>query len=107
MLTHAIDLVVAAILFLAGLVMTVIGVIDSYLSAIMTYAGLPPLFQTIILIAVALWLIVLAVRLLGGVFSGLIIVLLLLMVLHRLFPHLEILPPNTHTTPEPAGAVHI
>ena len=29
MLTHAIDLVVAAILFLAGLVMTVIGVIDA------------------------------------------------------------------------------
>jgi hypothetical protein len=106
MLTHAIDLVVAAILFLAGLVMDVIGVIDSYLADMMSYAGLPPLIQTIILIAVAIWLIVLAIRLLGGVFSGLIIVLLVLLVLHRVFPHLELPPPN-HATQDPAGAVHI
>lgn len=85
-MTHAINLVVSAILTLAGLVMELIGVIDGFLVTLMTSVGLPPLLQVLILIGVALWLVVAALRLLGPVFALLILVLFLLLLVHWVMP---------------------
>ncbi len=89
-MTHAIDVVVATILFLALLVMEVIGTIDTFLTSMMGYAGLPPLAQTIILVFVAIFLIMLAVRVLGRVFATLVVILLVLLIVHRLFPAFDV-----------------
>jgi vacuolar-type H+-ATPase subunit I/STV1 len=83
-MSHAINLVVSAILTLAGLVMEVIGVIDGFLVMLMTSAGLPPLVQILILVGVALWLVVAAFNVLGRVFALLILILVLLLVVHWL-----------------------
>ena len=93
-MTHAIDLLVTIILALAGLVMEVIGAIDGLLAALMTSAGIPPQVQLILLIAMALVLVIAAIRLLGGIFAGLIVVLLVLLVVHQLLPGMEV--PNFH-----------
>jgi hypothetical protein len=103
-MNHAIDLLVAAILTLAGLVMEAVGFVDSFLATLMTRAGVPPNAQIILLVVAAIWLMVMAFRLLGRVFAALIIVLLILLVVHRLFPqadHVE--QPNSST----AGSIHI
>ncbi|HEY1857302.1 hypothetical protein [Acidocella sp.] len=81
-MTHAINLVVSAILTLAGLVMELIGVIDGFLVTLMTSVGLPPLLQVLILIGVALWLVVAAFRVLGRVFALLILILVVLLLVH-------------------------
>ena len=81
-MTHAINLVVSAILTLAGLVMELIGVIDGFLVMLMTSVGLPPLLQVVILIIVALWLVVTAFHLLGRVFALLILTLFALLLVH-------------------------
>ena len=85
-MNHAINLVVSAILTLAGLVMEVIGIADGFLVTLMSSAGLPPLLQVVILIGVALWLVVLAFHLLGRVFALLILVLFVLLIVHWVMP---------------------
>jgi hypothetical protein len=94
-MNQIIDVILVAILLLAGLVMAGIAAIDSFLSDAMTYAGVPALSQIIILFALVFWLIAMAVRLLGPVFSTLITLLLILLFVHRIFPHLE--PPAPPT----------
>jgi hypothetical protein len=89
-MTHAIDVVVAAILFLALLVVEFIGGIDTFLTSMMTYAGIPPLAQTVILLFVVIFLIILAVRLLGRAFAFLIIILLVLLLVHRMDPSFNV-----------------
>jgi hypothetical protein len=93
-MNHAIDLVVSAILTLAGLVMELIGIIDGFLASLMSSAGLPPLLQVLILIGAALWLVVMAIRALGRVFAVLIVILLLLLVVHRIMPGMAVHPFN-------------
>jgi hypothetical protein len=85
-MTHAIDLVIAALLTLAGLVMAVVGAIDGFLVTVMSAAGLPPLLQLLIIIAVGIWVVVMALRLLGGVFALLLLILFVLMLVHWLMP---------------------
>jgi hypothetical protein len=99
---HAINLLLAAILTLAGLVMEAVGVADSFLATLMTRLGVPPNAQIILLVVAAIWLTVMAFRLLGRVFAALIIVLLLLLVIHRMVPHAD--HPGQ---PTPAGAIHV
>jgi len=96
-MVHIIDAILFVILLLAGLVMAAIATIDSLLANAMTYAGVPKLSQIIILFAIVFWLIAVAVRVLGPVFSTLITVLLILLFLHRIFPGLEPPPPPPHT----------
>jgi hypothetical protein len=96
--THAIDLVIFAILTLAGLVMSFIGLVDGYLAALMNSVGIPPNAQIILLIVAAVVLTVAALRALGGIFGALIIVLLVLLLMHQSFPKMEI--PQAHL---PAG----
>ena len=94
-MTHAIDVIIFIILTLANLVMAFIAFVDSLLSALMTSAGIPPNAQAILLVAVAILLVILAVRALGGLFGTLIVVLLVLLMLHALFPKLTV--PQGHT----------
>jgi hypothetical protein len=104
--THAINLVVSVILTLAGLVMEVIGIADAFLAALMTSAGIPPDIQIIILTAVAVLLVIFAIRSLGGVFSVLIIILLVLLVLHRVVPGLQVPHLNLPANLQAPGSVH-
>ncbi len=96
-MNHAIDLVSSALLLLAGLVMQVIGVCDTYLSGLMTQSGMPRALQPIVLIVVAVMLLVFAIRLLGRLFGALILVLLVLLMLHRGRP--ELVAPNLPSPP--------
>ncbi|OYV24763.1 MAG: hypothetical protein B7W99_00730 [Rhodospirillales bacterium 20-58-10] len=85
---------VAALLFLAGLVMQVIGFVDALLMGLMMSAGIPPRLQVAVLVLVAIALVVAAFRLLGGVLSFLIILLLVLLVVHAAFPAMRL--PHEH-----------
>jgi len=91
---HAINLVIFAILTLAGLVMECIGFLDSLLARVMTALHVPVNAQIILLVVAALWLAVVAIRALGGVFAALIIVLLVLLLLHQALPGMK--PPAAH-----------
>jgi hypothetical protein len=98
-LEHAINLVIFAILTLAGLVMECIGFLDGWLARVMTALHVPANAQIILLVVAAIWLAVLAIRALGGVFAALIIVLLVLLLLHQALPGMK--PPRAHF-PAPA-----
>ena len=95
--TQAINLVVSAILVLAGLVLELVGFVDRFLAALMTKAGINGQAQTLILAVVAIVLIVGVVRRLGGVFGFLLLVLLVLLLLRWAMPGLSVparLPPG-------------
>jgi hypothetical protein len=94
-MAQAINLIVFAIMTLASVVMAFIGFIDRFLAALMTSAGIPPNAQLILLVVAVVVLVIFAVRALGGVFAGLIIVLLVLLLLHKVFPGMDI--PQGHT----------
>jgi hypothetical protein len=85
---HAIAVITSIIYALAGLVMQLIAFIDGLLIGFMNDLHVPPHIQTILLVVVAIALIIMAIRLLGGVFATLIVILLLLLVLHRIDPGL-------------------
>lgn len=91
---HAINLIIFAILTLAGLVMEGIGFVDGLLARVMTALHVPANAQIILLVVAAVWLAVLAIRALGGVFAALIIVLLVLLLLHQALPGMK--PPQAH-----------
>jgi len=101
-LDHAINLVIFALLFLAGLVMEAIAFIDSLLAHLMTALHVPANAQIILLVVAALYLAVMAIRALGGVFASLIIVLLVLLLLHQAFPRMHVPPANLpgHASPQ-------
>ncbi len=94
LVNSAINLVMSALLFLAGLVMQVIGFVDALLMGLMVSAGIPPRLQVVVLVLVAVALVVAAFRLLGGVLAFFIVVLLVLLVVHAAFPDMQL--PHYH-----------
>lgn len=100
-MSHAIALVVSAILTLAGLVMALAGVIDGFLVTVMSAVGLSPLLQLLILIAVAIWVVVASLRLLGGVFAVLLLILFMLLLMHW------VMPGSAGHWPQPTPGLHI
>jgi len=104
--THAINFVLSIIFTLIDFVLGAIGIADAFLAGLMTSAGLPASLQTAVLIVVALLLFIFAVRVLGRVFGILLLVLLVMLILHRLYPGMQVphsmLPANWS-----AGSVHI
>ncbi len=102
---HAINLVIFAILTLAGLVMQCIVFLDGLLARVMTALHVPGNAQIILLVVAAVWLAVLAMRALGRVFAALIIVLLVLLLLHQAMPGLK--PPLAHFPAPAAGQTTI
>ncbi|HQT47479.1 MAG TPA: hypothetical protein PLY97_09680 [Acidocella sp.] len=93
-MTHAINLIIFIILSLANLILAVVGFFDGLLAAVMSTLGIPPNAQLILLAVAAVLLIVYAVRALGRIFAALIIVLLVLLMLARVFPHMTV--PHGH-----------
>jgi len=100
-MTHLIGFLLFILLSLAGLVMAVIAVTDSLLASAMSAFGLPPGFQMIVLIVIAVGLILLAIRALGPILATLVALLLILLVLHQAFPAIH--PP----APPPHGATQV
>ncbi len=88
-MNHAIDLIIFAILWLLGLILHVIGVIDVFLASMMTAAHVPANAQIILLVVIAIWLAILAFRAFGGMFRVLIIILLVLLLLRALLPEMQ------------------
>lgn len=93
-MTHAINLIIFMLFTLASLVMAVIGFVDSTLAAAMTAAHVPANAQTILLFIAAACLVVLAIRALGRILATLVIVLLVLLLLHKSYPGMEV--PQGH-----------
>lgn len=89
---HAIDLVVTAILFICGLVFEFVGFIDGWVARLMLSVGIPPGVQLLILIVVAIVVIAYVFRVLGRLLAGLVLVLLVLLVLHKAFPDVQVSP---------------
>jgi flagellar biosynthesis protein FliP len=106
-LDHAIDLVITALLLLCGLVLSAAGAIDGFLQNVMQHAGVDSARQPLILIVVALLIVIALLRALGGVFSGLILILLILMLLRWAVPGLHMPPPSSVPGWQPSGAVNM
>ena len=85
---HAIDLVLSLIVGLFGLIVAGIAAIEHVLRDALIPMGIGREGQSIILLAVAVILIVGAIRLFGGVFALLISIVLALLILHILLPAL-------------------
>lgn len=98
---QAINLVIFALLTLAGLVMDAIAFIDRLLAHVMTALHVPTNAQIILLVVAALYLAVMAIRALGGVFAALIIALLILLLLHQAVPGMKIPPAHLPAPPPP------
>lgn len=101
-MSHAIKVVASVILMLVRLVMEFIAYIDRLLVGLMNAGHIPENVQTILLVVVALALVFLAIRILGGVFATLIIILLLLLVVHKVDPGLAM--PHGATGHLPASS---
>jgi hypothetical protein len=106
-LSHAINLVLSIIFTLVELVLEGIGFIDALLAGLMTSAGLPANLQVALLIVVAIMLMIFAIRVLGGIFSFLLIVLLVLLIAHRLVPGMQVPPSMLPPGWMQSGSVHI
>ncbi len=91
---------------LVGLVLEAIGIIDAFLAALMTAAGMPPNVQLVVLIVAALLLMVFAIRVLGGIFGVLLIVLLMLLIMHRLLPGMQLPHGSLPAELQQLGTVH-
>jgi len=82
----AINFVIALILELFGAMMAFIGLIDVRLSEVMTRQGIGDQMQTVIILVVTVFLVLAALRFVGGLFGWLVLVLLSLLLLHHLIP---------------------
>jgi len=82
----AINFIIALILGLFDAIMAFIGLIDFHLSDAMTREGIGDQLQSVILLVVTVFLVLLALRLVGGLFGWLVLILLSLLLLHHLIP---------------------
>ena len=73
--------------------------LDHGLRRLLTQSGVPGDVQTAVLVVVAILFFVAALRLFGGVFRVLIVLLLLLFLVQLVLPGLHV--PAPHTTPTP------
>ncbi len=85
---QAIDLATSLIFGLFHLIVLAIASVESVLRATLIPMGIGPVGQNIVLLAVALVMILGAIRFFGGIFAILIIIVLALLMLHILLPDL-------------------
>jgi hypothetical protein len=83
---QAITELLALIRSLVDLILSGLAAIEAWLRGQLTGLGVSGPIQTIILLAVALLLIVLALRLFGGVLRAIVVIFLILLALHALMP---------------------
>ena len=87
--THAVNTVLQLLIELGNLVLAGIVAIEVWIRAQLTLLGLPPAVQVILLVAVALVLILTALRLFGGLIRVAVVLVLLLIVTHALLPVIQ------------------
>lgn len=87
---HAIDVVIALIAGLFGLIVAGIAAVERILRDALAPMGLGAEGQKIVLLVVAIAMIIGAVRLFGGIFAILISLVLILLILHILLPGLGV-----------------
>jgi len=83
---QAITKLLALIKSLVDLVLGALAAVEVWLRGQLAGLGVAPPIQTVILIAVAVVLIALALRLFGGVLRGVVVIFLILLALHALIP---------------------
>jgi len=83
---QAITKLLALIKSLVDLVLGALAAVEVWLRGQLAGLGVAPPIQTVILIAVAVVLIALALRLFGGVLRGVVVIFLVLLALHALIP---------------------
>ena len=85
---QAIDFLTSLIFGLFHLIILGIASVEGVLRATLIPMGVGPIGQNVVLVAVALVLVLGAIRFFGGIFAILIIVVLALLMLHILLPDL-------------------
>ena len=93
---HAIDVVVSLIAGLFGLIVAGIAAVEHVLREALIPTGIGRDGQNLVLLAVAVLLIIAAIRLFGGIFAVLISIVLVLLILHVLLPGLGVRGLGAH-----------
>jgi hypothetical protein len=101
---HLIDALLQILMRIGDLVLAAIVAVELWLRAALRQIGLPPGAQTAILIAVAVVLIVWALRLLGGLIRVAVVLVVLLVAIHLLWPILGSEAPLTQRPGRSADA---
>ena len=86
MILHYAGLIAAGVFVIFAFVMAFIGRIDAGLAHFMTSYHISPHWQLYILLIATVMLVVLALRLLGGLLGWAVLILLVLLLLHRVVP---------------------
>jgi hypothetical protein len=84
----AINFILGLILTIFGIIMSFIGVIDSSLTSAMTHAGIDYHLQLVVILVITVVLVVGALRLVGGLLGWLLLILLALLLLHHAIPEM-------------------
>jgi hypothetical protein len=87
--TRAIDALLQLLIQLGALILAGIVAVELWLRTQFALFGLPPTIQTVLLIAMAVVLILVALRLFGGLIRVAVVLLLLLVVIHVLLPIIQ------------------
>ncbi len=87
--TRAVDALLQLLLQLGSLILAGIVAVELWLRAQFALLGLPPTIQTVLLIAIAVVLLLAALRLFGGLIRVAVVLLLLLVVIHVLLPIIQ------------------
>lgn len=85
-LTRIVNDIVRLLVRLGGSILAAVQAIEMSLRGQLSAAGVPPTIQTLILVAAAIGLMLLAVRIFGGLLRFFIIVVLILLAMKVLFP---------------------
>jgi len=84
--THAINSLLQLLIRIGDLIMAGLLAVELWLRGQLAELGLPPAFQTLIMLAFAVLLILASLRLLGGLIRAAIILVLVLMAIHIVLP---------------------
>jgi hypothetical protein len=85
-LNSAIELFITGIFALCAMAMQVIASADDVLGEVMDNAGIDPQHQVFILLIVTVMLVILALRVMGGLLGWLVLAVLILLLMHRIVP---------------------
>jgi hypothetical protein len=85
-LNNTVQYFITGVLALCDMVMRFLGIIDDALGGIMASAGIDPHLQLLIMLIVTVMLVMLALRLVGGLLGWVVLLLLVMLLLHRIVP---------------------
>jgi hypothetical protein len=87
--TRAISTLLQLLIQIGDLILAGIVAVELWLRAQLSLLGLPPAIQTVLLIALAVVLILAALRLFGGLIRVALVLVLLLIIIHVLLPIIQ------------------